>query len=307
MNGHDEMRQTTQAQKDIADDGVRFDSRAKPIRVAIIRLGQVKWSRVRFLDAFGVDDTQIHKYTAIFLLEQGEALLQERWIRQSVAPIARGHEANVGHALLQEIVDVLLVFLHQFAEVIVDLFAEGVTELEVQGAAHHHHGDYGNNDDRQQDIAEQGPVVGGAGQIKRQQVMQNVNKGHICKTLIDGLVKSHHNRWLFTKPSRLNIDGRIDPLLRPDRVGLNNVVGDVLPFLGVSSLFPAVEISAVGFQDVVDAVLKCRDELGAGAGKFHGSDGGHARAGCKGRQGDAVIPQVFRCGDEPPHQMLGRD
>jgi hypothetical protein len=66
--------------------------------------------------------------------------------------------------------------------VIVDLFAVGVTKLEIQGAAHHHHGDHGNYDDRQHDIPEQGPVVGGASQIRGQQFMQNVIKGHIRKT-----------------------------------------------------------------------------------------------------------------------------
>jgi hypothetical protein len=56
-----------------------------------------------------------------------------------------------------------------------------VTELEIQGAAHHHHGDHGNNDDRQHDIPEQGPVVGGASQFRGQQFVQNVIKGHIRK------------------------------------------------------------------------------------------------------------------------------
>jgi hypothetical protein len=66
--------------------------------------------------------------------------------------------------------------------VIVDLFAVGLTKLEIQGAAHHHHGDHGNNDDRQDDIPEQGPVVGGARQIRGQQFVKNIVKGHIHKT-----------------------------------------------------------------------------------------------------------------------------
>jgi hypothetical protein len=115
MNGHDEMRQTAQSQKDIADDRINLDCCAKPIRVAIMSPGQFKWSCIRFLVAFGVDDTQVHKHTAVFLLEPVEVSLQERLILQSVMPVAGGHEADVDQALLQEIVDVLLVFLNQFA------------------------------------------------------------------------------------------------------------------------------------------------------------------------------------------------
>jgi len=48
------------------------------------------------------------------------------------------------------------------------------------------------------------------------------------------------------------MDRGIEALLRAYGVRLDDVESDVLAFLGVAFVFPAVEIGAVGFQNVID-------------------------------------------------------
>jgi hypothetical protein len=51
-----------------------------------------------------------------------------------------------------------------------------------------------------------------------------------------------------TRKSRLDINRGIDALLHAYRVWLDDVESDVLPFLSVTLVSPAVKIGAVGFQ-----------------------------------------------------------
>ena len=63
--------------------------------------------------------------------------------------------------------------------------------------------------------------------------------------------------------SRLDMDRGVEALLRAYGVGLDDVESDVLAFLGVALVFPAVKIGAVGFQNVVDSVAEGCNKIGA--------------------------------------------
>ena len=61
--------------------------------------------------------------------------------------------------------------------------------------------------------------------------------------------------------SGLDVDRGIDALLQAYRVGLDDVESDVLAFLGVALVFPAVKIGAVGFQNVINPVAEGCDKF----------------------------------------------
>jgi hypothetical protein len=104
--------------------------------------------------------------------------------------------------------------------------------------------------------------------------------------------------------SRLDVDRGIDALLHAYRVRLDDVVSDALPFLGVTLVFPTVEISSVGLQNVIDPTAKARDKLGAGTVEFHRTDGRPLFCGGEGGQRDAVSLKTLRAGDISPHEMI---
>jgi len=105
------------------------------------------------------------------------------------------------------------------------------------------------------------------------------------------------------------MDRGVEALLRAYGVRLDDVESDVLASLGVTFVFPAVEIGAVGFQNVIDPVAKGLDKFGAGTGELHGTDGGHALCGGggEGRKGDTVGLKILRFGDISPHEMIRRN
>ena len=68
---------------------------------------------------------------------------------------------------------------------------------------------------------------------------------------------------------RLDNDGRVQPFLIALGIGLNGIKGDVLVALGMPAIQIAIVKGAVGFQDVVNPLLKCRNKTPTAAFEEH--------------------------------------